>query len=61
MNSDIELEICAGSEVGNYSVRVIHSPAGGEPVSTLRLDVQELLSRREVLEATVRTSIAGRA
>jgi len=57
MNGDIELEIDAGSGVRNYAVRVIRAAAGGEPVGALELDVEELLSRREVLEATVLASL----
>jgi len=56
VNGDIELEIGAGSGVGNYAVRVIRAAAGGEPVGALELDVEELLSRRDVLEATVLAS-----
>jgi hypothetical protein len=60
VNGDIELEIGAGSGVGNYAVRVIHAAAGGEPVGALELDVDELLSRRDVLEATVLASAVRR-
>ena len=60
MNSDIELEVGAGSGVGNYAVRVIRAAAGGEPVGELELDVEELLGRRDVLEATVLASAVPR-
>ena len=60
MNSDIELEVGAGSGVGNYAVRVIRAAAGGEPVGALELDVEELLGRRDVLEATVLASAVPR-
>ena len=60
VNGDIELEIGAGSGVGNYAVRVIRAAAGGEPVGALELDVEELLSRRDVLEATVLASAVPR-
>ena len=59
-DSDIELEIDAGSGVGNYVVRVIRAASGGEPVGTLELDVEELLSRRDSLEATVLASAVRR-
>jgi CHAT domain-containing protein len=60
VNGDIELEIGAGSGVGNYAVRVIRAAAGGEPAGALELDVEELLSRRDVLEATVLASAVPR-
>lgn len=56
MNGDIELEISAGSSAGNYIVRVIRAEVGGEPVSTLNLDVEEVLNKRDLLEATVLAS-----
>ena len=59
MNGDIELEI-AGSEAGNYAVRVIRAAAGGEPVGTLDLDVEDVLSRRQLLESTVLASAVPR-
>lgn len=58
MNGDLELEIDGGSGVGDYTVRVIGAAVGGEPVGKLQLDVEELLSRRDVLEATVLASAA---
>jgi WD40 repeat protein len=60
VNGDIELEIGAGSGVGNYAVQVIRSAAGGEPEGALELNVEELLSRRDVLEATVLASAVPR-
>ena len=60
VNGDIELEIGAGSGVGSYVVRVLHAAAGGEPVGTLELDVEEMLSRRGLLEATVLASALPR-
>jgi tetratricopeptide (TPR) repeat protein len=60
VNGDIELEIGAGSPAGNYTVRVIRAAAGGEPVSTLKLDVEEMLRRRDLLEATVLASAVTR-
>ena len=62
VNSDIELEIGPGSGPGNYVVRVIRAPAGGEPVGTLQLDVEELLSRRGSLEmAVLASAVSARA
>jgi hypothetical protein len=60
MNGDIEIEIGAGSETGYYAVRVLRAAAGGEPVGTLKLDVDEILSRRESLESTVLASAVAR-
>ena len=60
MNGDIELEIGAGSAAGGYSVRVIHAAAGGEPAATLELDVEGILGRRELLEATLLASAVAR-
>lgn len=60
MNGDIELEIGSGSEPGSYELRVISAAAGGSPSSTLVLDVADLLSRRDLLEATVLASAVPR-
>lgn len=60
MNGDIELEVGAGTAAGTYEVRVIHAAAGGEPVAQLALDVQEVLGRRELLEATLLASAVAR-
>ncbi len=59
MDGDIELEI-TGSGAGYYAVRVIRAVAGGEPVGTLDLDVEELLARRQLLESTVLASAVAR-
>ena len=56
MNSEMELEIGAGHSAGNYVVRVIRAPTGGEPSGSLKLDVEEILSMLPVLEATVLAS-----
>jgi tetratricopeptide (TPR) repeat protein len=56
MNSDIELEIGAGSSPGDYQVRVVRSAAGGEPVGILHLDVDDVLGLHDQLEATVLAS-----
>ena len=60
MNGDIELEIGAGTEPGQYSVRVIRAAAGGEPAATLELDVAGIQGRRELLEATLLASAVAR-
>ena len=60
MSSDIELEIGAGSRAGNYVVRVVRAVSGGEPEGTLQLDVEELLGRRDLMEATVLASAVPR-
>ena len=57
---DIELEIGAGSAAGQYEVRVLRAAAGGEPAGTLNLDVDEVLSKRDLLEATVLASAVAR-
>jgi tetratricopeptide (TPR) repeat protein len=56
VTTDIELELSAGSAQGDYLVRVIRAAAGGEPSGTLQLDVNDLLARRDQLEATVLAS-----
>jgi CHAT domain/Kelch motif/Galactose oxidase, central domain len=61
MNSDIELEIGAGSRPGDYQVRVVRSAAGGEPVGLLQLDLDDVLGLRDQLEATVlATAVSAR-
>lgn len=60
MSGDIELEIGAGSKPDQYLVRVLRSAAGGEPTGTLMLDVNDLMRRRELLEATVLASAVSR-
>jgi outer membrane protein assembly factor BamB len=60
VNGDIELEIGAGTAAGTYEVRVIHAAAGGEPVAHLELDVEGVLGRRDLLEATLLASAVAR-
>ncbi len=60
VSSNIELEIGVGSGAGNYVVRVVRAAAGGEPEGTLQLDVEEVLSRRDLIEATVLASAVAR-
>jgi hypothetical protein len=56
VGSDIEVEIGPGAQPGEYTVRVAHAVAGGEPTGTLNLDVDELLSRRDQWEGAVLAS-----
>src|ERR1700722_15112938 len=60
VSGDIELEVGAGSTLGQYVVRVVRAVAGGEPEGVLHLDVDELLSRRDLLEKTVLASAVAR-
>jgi len=60
VNGDIELEIGAGSTSGSYAVRVVHAVAGGEPTANLELDVEGVLGRRDLLEATLLASAVAR-
>ena len=60
VSGDIELEIGAGSGAGTYVVRVVHAAAGGEPEGTLQLDVEEMLNRRDLMEATLLASAVPR-
>lgn len=60
MSDDIELEIGAGAQPGSYAVRVIRAVAGGEPAGDLYLDIDDMLGRRDVLEATVLASAVPR-
>lgn len=53
---DIELETGSGSGPGEYTVRVIRSPAGGETSAGFRLDVDAILDRLPELEAVVLAS-----
>jgi hypothetical protein len=54
----IEVEIDTGSTPGEYLVRVVHAPSGGEPEGTVRLPVDDLLERRQRVEETVLASSA---
>ena len=60
VSGDIELEIGAGAQPGSYAVRVIRAAAGGEPVGELYLDIDDMLGRRDLLEATVLASAVPR-
>jgi hypothetical protein len=56
MDGDIELELASGSERGEYTVRVVQAPAGGNASGVFRLDVDRILARRTELESTVLAS-----
>jgi hypothetical protein len=56
MDTAIELEIGPGPELGTYVVRVLRSVGGGEPVETIMLDVDELVSQRPHVEASILSS-----
>ena len=56
MNTVMELEIGPGPEPGSYVVHVLRSVGGGEPSQTITLDLDELVARRPLLEATVLSS-----
>ena len=52
----MELEIGPGPEPGSYVTRVLRSVGGGEPSEHFRLDLDELVDRRPLLEASVLAS-----
>ena len=56
MDTVMELEIGPGPEPGSYVVHVLRSVGGGEPSATITLDLDELLGRRPLLEASVLSS-----
>jgi len=56
MDTVMELEIGPGPDPGSYVVRVLRSVGGGEPTETIALDLDDLLSRRPHLEASVLSS-----
>jgi len=56
MDTAIELEIGPGTEPGTYVVRVLRSIGGGEPVETITLDVDDLVSQRPHVEASILSS-----
>jgi hypothetical protein len=56
MDTVMELEIGPGPEPGSYVVHVLRSVGGGEPTQTITLDLDELVARRPLLEATVLSS-----
>ena len=56
MDTVMELEIGPGPQPGSYVVHVLRSVGGGEPTQTITLDLDELVARRPLLEATVLSS-----
>lgn len=56
MDTTMELEIGPGPEPGTYVVRVLQSVGGGEPTETITLDVDELVARRPLVEASILSS-----
>jgi hypothetical protein len=56
MDTVMELEIGPGPEPGSYVVHVLRSVGGGEPTQAITLDLDELVARRPLLEATVLSS-----
>ncbi|HEX5860025.1 MAG TPA: CHAT domain-containing protein [Microbacterium sp.] len=57
----MELEIGPGPETGSYITRVLKSVGGGEPSERFSLDLDEMLDRRPLLEASVlSSSVAAR-
>jgi hypothetical protein len=56
MDTTVELEIGPGPEPDTYVVRVLQSVGGGEPVETITLDVDELVSQRPHVEASILSS-----
>src|SRR5215510_1217533 len=60
VGGDIELEVSAGPQQRSYVVRVVYAVAGGEPSGTLELDVDDILGRRDLLEATLLSSSVTR-
>ncbi|GAA1057698.1 hypothetical protein GCM10017608_01000 [Agromyces luteolus] len=52
----MELEIGSGPDAGSYLVRVVRSTGGGDPVETIRLDVDDLAGLLPLLEASVLSS-----
>ena len=56
MNTIMELEIGPGPDPGSYVVHVLQSAGGGEVTETITIDLDELVDRRPLLEATVLSS-----
>lgn len=59
MSTDIELDIERHGERGHYQVRVVRSPAGGDPREEFELDIDALLRSRPQLEASILSSSVG--
>jgi tetratricopeptide (TPR) repeat protein len=61
VDGDFELEVDTGSGPGEYAVRVVHAPAGGETSGTFYLDVDAILARLGELEnAVLASAVTGR-
>ena len=56
MDAVMELEIEPGPEPGSYVVHVLRSVGGGEPSETITLDLDRLLDRRTLVQASVLAS-----
>ena len=56
MNTVMELEIGPGPDPGSYVVHVLQSVGGGELSQTITIDLDGLVDRRPLLEATVLSS-----
>jgi hypothetical protein len=56
MDTVMELEIGPGPDPGSYVARVLRSVGGGEPTETITLDLDDLVNRRPLLEASVLSS-----
>jgi hypothetical protein len=56
MDAVLELEIGPGPEAGVFSVRVLRSVSGDDPTVLFRLDLDALVARRPLIEATVLSS-----
>ena len=56
MDAVMELEIEPGPEPGSYLVHVLRSVGGGEPSETVTLDLDRLLDRRTLVQASVLAS-----
>ena len=58
MASIIELEVAAGAAAGQFTVRVVRSPAGGHSTETMHLDAEHYLDARDDLETVILASAA---
>jgi hypothetical protein len=56
MDTAIEVERGPGPESGSYIARVLRSVGGGEPVETITLHIDELVSGRPLVEASILSS-----
>src|SRR3954452_22906934 len=57
MVSEIELEIGAGAEPGEFGTRVVRAASGGQPTARMQLDVDRLLRDRDNVENTGPASV----